>query len=135
MATDIAAHGIDVPEVSHVINFDMPDTADAYIHRIGRTGRALQAGEAFTLAVPGDAPMVREVEKALDAPIERRRLPDFDYGDFMPESQFLEQGPSQTGQTPPRRNHWQYRGRPGGQKPRATERPGRPHAKNRVGAR
>ena len=135
VATDIAAHGIDVPEVSHVINFDMPDTADAYIHRIGRTGRALQAGEAFTLAVPGDAPMVREVEKALDAPIERRRLPDFDYGDFMPESQFLEQGPSQTGQTPPRRNHWQYRGRPGGQKPRATERLGRPHAKNRVGAR
>ena len=88
VATDIAAHGIDVPEVSHVINFDMPNTSDAYIHRIGRTGRALQTGEAFTLAVTADAQMVREVEKALGAPIERRRLPGFDYGGFTPESQF-----------------------------------------------
>ena len=130
VATDIAAHGIDVPEVSHVINFDMPDTVDAYIHRIGRTGRALQTGEAFTLAVTADAPMVREVEKALDARIERRRLPYFDYGDFTPESQF-----QQTRQTRPRRNDGQHRGSPGGQRPRATKRPGQPHAKNRVRAR
>ena len=109
VATDIAAHGIDVPEVSHVINFDMPDTVDAYIHRIGRTGRALQNGEAFTLAVTGDAPMVLEVEKALDARIERRRLPDFDYGDFTPESQFPQRRPNQTRQTPPRRNGGQHR--------------------------
>ena len=88
VATDIAAHGIDVPEVSHVINFDMPDTVDAYTHRIGRTGRALQTGEAFTLAVPSDEAMVREVEKALKARIERRRLPGFGYGDFNPEAQF-----------------------------------------------
>ena len=135
VATDIAAHGIDVPEVSHVINFDMPNTVDAYIHRIGRTGRALQTGEAFTLAVTADAPMVREVEKALDAPIERRRLLDFDYGDFTPESQFPQHRPNQTRQTPPRRNGGQHLGSPGGQKPRATKRPGRPHAKNRVGAR
>ena len=103
VATDIAAHGIDVPEVSHMINFDMPDTVDAYIHRIGRTGRALQTGEAFTLAVTADAPMVREVEKALAARIERRRLPDFDYGDFTPEIQFPQHRPNQTRQTPPRR--------------------------------
>ena len=77
VATDIAAHGIDVPEISHVINFDMPDTVDAYIHRIGRTGRALQSGEAFTLAVTEDAPMVREVDKALDARTERRRVTPF----------------------------------------------------------
>ncbi len=135
VATDIAAHGIDVPEVSHVINFDMPDTVDAYIHRIGRTGRALQTGEALTLAVTADAPMVRDVEKALDARIERRRLPDFDYGDFTPESQFPQPRPSQTRQNPPHRNGGQNRGGPGGQKPRATKRPWRPHAKNRVGAR
>ena len=134
VATDIAAHGIDVPEVSHVINFDMPDTADAYIHRIGRTGRALQTGEAFTLAVPGDGPMVREVEKALDAPIERRRLPDFDYGDFTPESQFRQHRPNQALQSPQRRNGWQHRS-PGGQRPGATQRPGRPHPQNRVGVR
>ena len=51
VATDIAARGIDVSEISHVINFDMPDTVDAYTHRIGRTGRAEQTGEAFTFAV------------------------------------------------------------------------------------
>ncbi len=135
VATDIAAHGIDVPEISHVINFDMPDTVDAYIHRIGRTGRALLAGEAFTLAVAADAPMVREVEKALGAKIERRRLPDFDYGDFTPETQFPPRPPNQTRQTPPRQNAWQHRGSPRGQAPRATNRPRRPHAENRIGAR
>jgi len=135
VATDIAAHGIDVPEVSHVINFDMPDTADAYIHRIGRTGRALQTGEAFTMAVPADGPMVREVEKALEARVERRRLPDFDYGDFMPESQFPQPRPSQPRQTPAHRFGGQQRGGPGGQRPQATRRQGRPQANNRVGAR
>lgn len=88
VATDIAARGIDVAEISHVINFDMPDTVDAYTHRIGRTGRAHQNGEAFTLAVEDDSPMVREIEKVLGKRLERRRLADFDYGDFVPESQF-----------------------------------------------
>ena len=135
VATDIAAHGIDVPEVSHVINFDMPNTVDAYIHRIGRTGRALQTGEAFTLAVTGDAPMVRDVERALGARIDRRRLPDFDYGYFTPESQFPQQQPNQTRQTVPGRNGGYQPGRPVGQKPRAAKRPGRRFAGNRVGAR
>jgi len=136
VATDIAAHGIDVSEVSHVINFDMPNTVDAYIHRIGRTGRALQTGEAFTLAVVGDAPMVRDVERALGARIERRRLPDFDYGYFTPESQFPQQRPNQQPpQTPPVRNGGYQPGRPGGQRPRATKGPGRRYAGNRVGAR
>ncbi len=88
VATDIAARGIDVSEISHVINFDIPDTVDAYTHRIGRTGRAKQSGEAFTFAVADDAAMVREIEKVLDLRIERRRLADFDYGDFEPETQF-----------------------------------------------
>ena len=90
VATDIAAHGIDVPEVSHVINFDFPNTADTYLHRIGRTGRAEHTGEAFTFAGADDANMVREVERELDMKIERRRLPGFDYGDFTPEEQFRE---------------------------------------------
>ena len=81
VATDIAARGIDVSQISHVINFDMPDTADAYTHRIGRTGRAHQTGEAFTFTVQADEAMVREIEKVLGARIERRRLPGFDYGD------------------------------------------------------
>ncbi len=91
VATDIAAHGIDVSQVSHVINFDMPNTVEAYTHRIGRTGRALQTGEAFTLATPDDAVMVRSVERAINATIERRSLEGFRYGDFKPERQFTAQ--------------------------------------------
>jgi ATP-dependent RNA helicase RhlE len=86
VATDIAARGIDVADISHVINFDMPDTVDAYTHRIGRTGRALETGEAFTFSAPDDEAMVRSVEKVLGKPIERRRLDGFNYGDFAPEN-------------------------------------------------
>lgn len=85
VATDIAARGIDVADISHVINYDMPDTVDAYIHRSGRTGRAQLTGEAFTLTVPADESTVREIERALGTPLERRRLADFDYGEFVPE--------------------------------------------------
>ncbi|RLC86948.1 MAG: ATP-dependent helicase [Chloroflexi bacterium] len=88
VATDIASRGIDVSEITHVINFDIPDTADAYIHRIGRTGRAQQTGTAYTFASEENAAMVREIEKVLGTQIERRRLPDFNYGDFVPEKQF-----------------------------------------------
>ncbi len=82
VATDIAARGIDVSQISHVINFDMPDTADAYTHRIGRTGRAHHTGEALTFTAQGDKAMVREIEKLLGARIERRQMPGFEYGDF-----------------------------------------------------
>lgn len=86
VATDIAARGIDVPDISHVINFDMPDTVDAYTHRIGRTGRAQETGEAFTFTTPDDEAIVRSVEKLLGKPIERRRLDGFEYGEFVPET-------------------------------------------------
>ncbi len=86
VATDIAARGIDVTNVTHVINFDMPDTVDAYTHRIGRTGRAERNGDAYTFAVPEDGVMVRDIERLLKQPIERRRLPNFDYGGFVPET-------------------------------------------------
>ena len=116
VATDIAAHGIDVSEVSHVINFDIPDTVDAYTHRIGRTGRALHSGDAFTLATPNDAAVVRAGERTLGIKIERRALEGFRYGDFSPESQFPQhavkeapQGQSRangnrSGAAPPRRS-------------------------------
>jgi ATP-dependent RNA helicase RhlE len=86
VATDIAARGIDVAEISHVINFDMPDTVDAYTHRIGRTGRALQTGEALTFAVPDDADLVRAVERVLGEKIERRQLSGFDYNGAKPDT-------------------------------------------------
>ncbi len=87
VATDIAARGIDVSEISHVINYDMPDTVDAYTHRIGRTGRAENNGEAFTFASQEDASMIRDIQKVLGTQIEQRSLPDFNYGGFEPTIQ------------------------------------------------
>ena len=79
VATDIAARGIDVSQVSHVVNYDIPDTTEAYIHRIGRTGRAARSGDAFTMVTDEDGLMVRAIEKVLGTPIERRRVDGFDY--------------------------------------------------------
>ena len=76
VATDVAARGIDVSEISHVINFDMPESVDAYTHRIGRTGRAERTGEAFTFATHSDKPMVRKIEEVLDKAVDRRIFPD-----------------------------------------------------------
>jgi len=79
VATDIAARGIDVTKVSHVINYDIPSTPEAYIHRIGRTGRATRSGEAFTLITGDDKDMVRAISRMIDSKIEQRTLPTFDY--------------------------------------------------------
>ena len=88
-ATDIAARGIDVADISHVINFDMPDTVDAYTHRIGRTGRVDKSGEALTLTVQEDDDLVVKIERVLGEPIERRKLEGFDYGNLVPAERFL----------------------------------------------
>ncbi|MSP13363.1 MAG: DEAD/DEAH box helicase [Chloroflexi bacterium] len=79
VATDIAARGLDVENVSHVINYDMPDSPDAYIHRIGRTGRAERTGDAFTLVTPADEETVRLLEKIMGQRLPRQRLDGFDY--------------------------------------------------------
>ena len=79
VATDIAARGIDCASVTHVINFDVPDTAEAYTHRIGRTGRALRSGQALTLATPEDNGQIRAIERVLGKSIKRERLDGFDY--------------------------------------------------------
>lgn len=79
VATDIAARGIDVTQVSHVVNYDIPGTAETYIHRIGRTGRAAKTGDAFTLVTTDDNAMIRTIERALKAELERRMLKGFDY--------------------------------------------------------
>ena len=84
VATDIAARGLDVENVSHVINYDMPDTADAYIHRIGRTGRAERTGDAFTLMTPDDDAMVRTLEKIMGQCLPRETLAVFDYATPAP---------------------------------------------------
>jgi ATP-dependent RNA helicase RhlE len=74
VATDIAARGLDIAGVSHVVNFDVPSTPDAYTHRLGRTGRSEQPGTAFTFATPRDAGGVRAIEKRLGMAIQRRNL-------------------------------------------------------------
>jgi len=79
VATDIAARGIDVSQISHVVNYDIPDTPEAYVHRIGRTGRAAKSGDAFTMVCSEDTVMVRTIEKKLGAPLERRTIAGFDY--------------------------------------------------------
>jgi ATP-dependent RNA helicase RhlE len=79
VATDIAARGIDVSQISHVVNYDIPDTPEAYVHRIGRTGRAAKSGDAFTMVCSDDTVMVRTIEKKLGTPLERRTIDGFDY--------------------------------------------------------
>jgi ATP-dependent RNA helicase RhlE len=79
VATDIAARGIDVSRISHVINYDIPDCPDSYTHRIGRTGRAEKTGDAFTFVTREDEPMVRSIERVLGSKVERRLLQGFDY--------------------------------------------------------
>ncbi len=73
VATDIAARGLDISGVSHVVNYDMPGTPDAYTHRIGRTGRSGMSGRATTFATPGDKDALRAIERSLGKPIPRSR--------------------------------------------------------------
>ena len=78
VATDIAARGIDVSQITHVINFDMPDTAEAYTHRIGRTGRMTRLGTALSLATQEDQPMIRTIERLLGRSLERRKISGYE---------------------------------------------------------
>ncbi len=79
VATDIAARGLDIESISHVINFDMPDTPDAYIHRIGRTGRATRSGKAFTLNTPDDREIIRKIEKIMGQKLPVQIISGFEY--------------------------------------------------------
>src|SRR5687767_6880611 len=79
VATDIAARGIDVTALSHVVNFDVPAVPEDYIHRVGRTGRAELTGDAFTFVAPDEEPALRSIERAVKRTLPRVTLPDFDY--------------------------------------------------------
>ena len=79
VATDIAARGIDVEGISHVVNYDVPMQAEDYVHRIGRTGRAHAIGEAYTLVTPADERMVNRIEYVLQQKLERRKVDGIDY--------------------------------------------------------
>ena len=79
VATDIAARGIDVTALGHVVNFDVPAVPDDYVHRVGRTGRAEAAGTAFTLVSPEEEDSLRGIEKVIGRRLPRVILPDFEY--------------------------------------------------------
>ena len=84
VATDIAARGLDIEDISHVINYDVPNTAEDYVHRIGRTGRAQAVGDAFTLVAYEEEAAMSEIEKSLGTTLPRVTRPDFDYGQYVP---------------------------------------------------
>jgi ATP-dependent RNA helicase RhlE len=79
VATDIAARGIDVEALSHVVNFDVPHVPEDYIHRVGRTARAELKGDAFTFVAPDEEADLRQIEHAIGKRLPRVTVPDFDY--------------------------------------------------------
>jgi ATP-dependent RNA helicase RhlE len=85
VATDIASRGIDVLSISHVINYDMPESTDDYIHRIGRTGRVEKSGDALTFVTSADGGKIRALEQLLETPLKRLTLQGFDYAKPAPD--------------------------------------------------
>ena len=79
VATDIAARGLDIADVTHVINYNVPENAEDYVHRIGRTGRAQAAGDAFTLFTASDAQDLQAIERYIGKKIDRVKLEGFPY--------------------------------------------------------
>jgi ATP-dependent RNA helicase RhlE len=107
VATDVAARGLDVPDVSHVINFDLPDSSDSYIHRIGRTARMGKSGVALSFAMPEDGTALREIERTLGMKLEHTRFEGFETPDI--------EHPKRSAITKPRPvHHRSLRGRPQG---------------------
>ena len=85
VATDIVARGIDIEELGHVINFDVPNAPEDYIHRVGRTARAEATGDAFTFVAPEEERELRDIERAIGKRLPRIIVPDFDYRQAPPE--------------------------------------------------
>ncbi|MCX6019348.1 MAG: DEAD/DEAH box helicase [Chloroflexi bacterium] len=127
VATDIASRGLDIESVSHVINFDVPATPEDYIHRIGRTGRAERTGDAFTLITSEDREIVRDIERTLGKPIERRTLPEFDYNAIASDAPArdvpLTEGARPSIDDRPRNNENRPQSRPQSQRPFTTGSP------------
>jgi len=117
VATDIAARGIDCDRISHVINFDAPDTAETYTHRIGRTGRAGRTGEALSLITRDDHLVVRDIERVLGCRLEMRTVDGFDYEQPSTAKPGATRGRPRTGTVPAEgQGRRSQRGRRGGQR-------------------
>ncbi|HVS53034.1 MAG TPA: DEAD/DEAH box helicase [Opitutaceae bacterium] len=121
VATDIAARGIDVAGVTHVINYDVPENPEDYVHRIGRTGRAQAVGDAFTLVTPENAGDVRDIQRFIGQKIPELRLEGFEYRAFSAR-------PTQP-QQPRGQQHRPQRRQSGGNRPASGDgERGKPHA-------
>ncbi len=79
VATDVSARGIDIPNVEFVINYDLPDTAENYVHRVGRTGRGNQKGQAISFCSAEEKPVLDEIEENLGKPVQRLEISKKDY--------------------------------------------------------
>jgi ATP-dependent RNA helicase RhlE len=130
VATDIAARGIDVVALGHVVNFDVPAASEDYIHRVGRTGRADATGEAFTFVAPEDEGALRAIERAIGKSLPRVLLTDFDYAQALPVVPAAPRhSPPAPGAVPRgRRPHAAVRSRPGGAHSSGRERREAPDA-------
>jgi ATP-dependent RNA helicase RhlE len=95
VATDIAARGIDVAGVTHVINYDVPENPEDYVHRIGRTGRAMAVGDAYTLVSPENADDIRDIQRFIGAKIPELRLEGFPYQPFVMNPSYPKKGQQQ----------------------------------------
>jgi len=113
VATDIAARGVDVKDVSHVVNFDVPHEPESYVHRVGRTARAQQRGDAYSLVAPEEEADLARVERLIGMRIPRARVPNFAYDAPRPASA----GPSRGSSRPP--------SGPRGRRPYRSDRRGR----------
>lgn len=122
VATDIAARGIDVLTISHVINFDIPENTDSYTHRAGRTGRAKRTGQAYTFVTPEDIETVQDFESQMDVELVLYELEDFNYDVPAPPQSYDRAGP---------RRQQRRHGRRGAKNERSSKSPSRDSGKKR----
>jgi ATP-dependent RNA helicase RhlE len=119
VATDIAARGLDIEELPHVVNFDLPHVPEDYVHRIGRTGRAGSTGEALSLVCGEDRPLLSAIERLINKKIEVRTVEGFDqYRSERP----AQAAPERSEQRPPRREKQPQQQRPAQRGPKREER-------------
>ncbi len=101
LASDLASRGIDVEGITHVINYDLPDDVELYVHRIGRTARAGRGGDAWSLVTPEQGPLLTAIEKLINAEIPRMDYPDFKASERPSDFRDSTPGPVVTGAPPP----------------------------------
>jgi ATP-dependent RNA helicase RhlE len=152
VATDIAARGLDIEALPHVVNYDMPHVAEDYVHRIGRTGRAGVEGEAVSLVSPEERPLMAAIEKLINRKVEQRIVAGFEPGNGSAPREKQEprreqrpptraqQQPRRDGRQQPRRNAQEQPRRSGPQQPRRNgqqqpRRNGQQHPRPGAGAR